>query len=445
MNLNYKHSIMKKAFHFMLCLIAIICMGVTCKKQKAGIIPPPPGDTGLVNTSHLDYLYTPVTFSTGTNAAGIYIYAEAPDYHVVGDADEGFTCVDDVARAAQVYLRSDKFYSDTSVQAKAFNLIKFILEMQSDNGYFYNFLFPDNQINKKGGTSINNPNWWSWRALYTLTEAGPLVKNKNPELSVKMDAAVDKLIRKIKADIVNIPQTTKVVSGMKVPEWLPAGSGTDQAAILILGLIPYCTATNDTILTAYVKELAEGIALMQQGDAAHFPYSVFLSWENTWHAYACDQAYALLKAGTFLNDDQYTAKGLAEVDNFYPWLLQNGIKSSFEVAKNSNLLQLVSEKNFEQIAYGIRPMVFAAAEAFRLTGQEKYADIAGHFAAWFLGANVASENMYSLSTGRCYDGIQSVADINRNSGAESTIEALLALQRVEIYPEIKKALNKYKK
>ena len=36
--------------------------------------------------------------------------------------------------------------------------------------------------------------------------------------------------------------------------------------------------------------------------------------------------------------------------------------------------------------------------------------------------------MYDPATGRCYDGINSPVDINRNSGAESTIEALLALQ-----------------
>lgn len=432
---------MKKEIQIILCLCALGCMSIICKRQHDSN----PKDTSLVNTNHLDYLFTPVTFSTGIKAAGIFIYAEAPDYHVVGDIDEGFTCVDDVARAAQVYLRSNKFSSDTAVQTKTFNLIRFILEMQSDNGYFYNFLFPDNIINKTGRTSINNPEWWSWRALYTLTEAGPIVKTKDIQLSDKIDMAVNKLVVKIKTDLVNIPQTTKVVSGITVPQWLPAGSGTDQAALLILGLIPYCTATNDAVLTAYVKKLADGISLMQQGDATNYPYGCFLSWENTWHAYGSDQAYALFKAGVFLNDAGYTAKALSEVDNFYPWLLQNGMKSSFVVTKNAGQVQLVSEKSFDQIAYGIRPMVFAAIEAYKLTGQEKYADIAGHLAAWFFGANAASKNMYSVTTGRCYDGITSPGNININSGAESTIEALLAMQRVESYPAVIAALNKYKK
>ena len=88
-------------------------MSVNCKKQTTTVPLIPPIVISLVNTTHLDYLYTPVTFTTGTNAAGIYIYSEAPDYHLVGAAGEGFTSIDDVARAVQVYIRSNKFSSDT--------------------------------------------------------------------------------------------------------------------------------------------------------------------------------------------------------------------------------------------------------------------------------------------------------------------------------------------
>lgn len=435
---------MKREIQFIFCLCAISCMA-TCKKQQQGTTLPPPKSTSYVNTNHLDYLYTPVNFPTGTHAAGVFIYAEAPDYHLVGAGDEGYACVDDVARAALVYLRSSGFSTDTAMQSKASNLVRFILEMQSANGYFYNFILPGPQINTSGPTSVNTPQWWSWRALQTLTEAGPIIKARDAALSAKIDVAIGKLVAAIKTDLVNLPQTTKVVNGITVPEWLPAGSGTDQAALLILGLIPYCTATNDAVLTAYVRKLADGISMMQQGDASHFPYGAFLSWENTWHAYGNDQAYALFKAGAFLNDPGYTAKAMAEVDNFYPWLLRNGMKSSFVVSATSGSVQLVSEKSYEQIAYGIRPMVFAAVEAYKITGQDKYADLAGHLCAWFLGANETGKNMYSVTTGRCYDAISSAGTINVNSGAESTIEALFSLQRVESYPAVLTALNKYKK
>ena len=72
-------------------------------------------------------------------------------------------------------------------------------------------------------------------------------------------------------------------------------------------------------------------------------------------------------------------------------------------------------------------MIFAAIEAYRLTGKSKYADIAGHLSAWFFGANDVGKNMYSLTTGRCFDGLSSPTSININSGAESTIEALLSM------------------
>lgn len=435
---------MKRELLFLFVLCAFSCMAVTCKK-KSNTLSPSPADSSLVNTMHIDYLYTPFKTPAGVNVAGVYIYSEAPDYHLVGDTDEGFTCVDDVSRALQVYLRNEKFASDTAIQHKVYNLVRFILEMQSSNGYFYNFRFTDLTINTSGSTSINNPNWWSWRALYALSEAVPVIKTKDIQLAEKMEISIDNLVKRIKTDLVYIPNDTAMVGGIIIPKWLPVGSGTDQAAIIILGLIPYAIANNDTEIKVYIRKLADGIAMMQQGDASHFPYSCILSWENTWHAYAGDQAYALLKAGAFLGDQTYTTKGMAQVDNFYPWLLQNAMKSSFVVESNGSEIRLTSERSYEQIAYGIRPMVTAAAEAYQLTNDQKYADLAGHLAAWFLGANDAQKVMYSVTTGRCYDGIQSSSAVNTNSGAESTIEALLTMEVVEQYPAVKAALNKYKK
>ncbi len=446
MSSEFNFNEMKKKIIVVICCLYAICANLTAcsKKSASSSVPPVVTDTSLVNTGHLDHLYTPVTFPDNVQAAGVYIYSQYPDYHLVEASGEGFACVDDVSRAALVYLRSSKFSSDTATQSKLYNLIQFILEMQSPNGYFYNFLFTGNTINTTGPTSVNSPNWWSWRALETLTEAAPIIKNKNAPLYSKMNLAINNLIAQIKVDLVGLPKVTTVVNGITVPEWLPAGSGTDQSAVLILGLINYCITTSDTVVSAYIKKLADGIALMQQGDVTHFPYSAFLSWENTWHAYGNAQAYALMRAGIFLNNTQYTTQAMAEVDNFYSWLLQNGFLVSFTINDSAGINQILTENSYDQIAYGIEPMVFAAAEAYQETGQAKYADLAGHLAAWFLGANNAGINMYFVSTGICYDGL-SASGPNLNSGAESTIEALLTLEKVEKDPVIKAALNKYKK
>jgi hypothetical protein len=48
--------------------------------------------------------------------------------------------------------------------------------------------------------------------------------------------------------------------------------------------------------------------------------------------------------------------------------------------------------------------------------------------------------MYDSTTGRCFDGIRDSANVNRNSGAESTIEALFTLTEIAKYPEAVKYL-----
>jgi len=63
-----------------------------------------------------------------------------------------------------------------------------------------------------------------------------------------------------------------------------------------------------------------------------------------------------------------------------------------------------------------------------VTGEEKYLKRAEKIATWFTGKNIANQQMYDQATGRCFDGIVSETKVNMNSGAESTIEALLSLQ-----------------
>ncbi|CAN5788564.1 hypothetical protein BH10BAC3_BH10BAC3_25160 [soil metagenome] len=426
----------------------VFLMAAACKKQSDSvvIIPPPPPPVvvaaSILNTAHLEKLAVQVVFPNGEKAEGIYIYSDAPNYTPVIAGGEGFTCVDDVARVVLFYLRSSKFSSDTLIQKKVYGLLRFILNMQSGNGYFYNFLQQGNVINKAGITSINQPKWWSWRALQALTEAVPVITTTNALLADQANAAVIKLVNVIKQDLVNIPLTTNEINGIDVPQWLPEGA--DQAATMILGLLPYCKATNDVAILNYIRKLAEGIILMQHGDATHFPYSSFLSSGNTWHAYGNEQATAIFKTGMFLNDTSYTNRAMAEVNNFYPWLINNGFKNAFDVSFSNHVFTPLNAKEFEQIAYGIRPMVFAAIDAYTITNDEKYADMAGHLAAWFLGKNSAATNMFSINTGRCFDGINAGNNVNKNSGAESTIEALLTMQRVNNYPSVKAAMDKYK-
>jgi hypothetical protein len=92
-------------------------------------------------------------------------------------------------------------------------------------------------------------------------------------------------------------------------------------------------------------------------------------------------------------------------------------------------------KKYPQIAYGISPMILASVEAYHITKSNKYAVLAGELGSWFFGNNVANIIMYNTTTGRIFDGIDSESKFNNNSGAESTIEALLSIQAIETSPK----------
>jgi hypothetical protein len=90
----------------------------------------------------------------------------------------------------------------------------------------------------------------------------------------------------------------------------------------------------------------------------------------------------------------------------------------------------------EQIAYGTNMLVQTYASLYRATGDEHYARYAGLSASWYYGNNMAHVQMYDPETGRVLDGINGPASwrVNRNSGAESTIEGLMSLLAIADMP-----------
>ena len=157
----------------------------------------------------------------------------------------------------------------------------------------------------------------------------------------------------------------------------------------------------------------------------------FLSWENRWHAYGNLQSYALLKAGKLLDNDRYIKAALFEIDNFYTYLSKGNFVSDLEFNMANNEITIIKSQKYAQIAYGIRPIIYACTEAFKQTGKLKYKTMAIEWLNWFNGKNIASAKMYNKTNGRCFDGIISRSEINKNSGAESTIEALLSIIEIK--------------
>jgi hypothetical protein len=378
---------------------------------------------------HFDHLVTETSVD-GVPVDVVNIYSLAPDYTYAAEPQEGYACVDDAARAIILLSVSLEREADDKKLHQLKLLIAFVLRMQNENGYFNNFIWPNGSINITDKTSLAELNWWSLRALWGL-EAGLRILPKDSDLSRQTLLATDRLVANLKRDLKVKPRVTQHKEGLDVPNWLPMGSGADQAAVAIIALLRYYDRTHDDKVLNIITAMADGVMLMQAGDARHFPYGAHLSWRNEWHAWGSDQAYALLLAGQRLGRPDYVQGGLLEVDHFYPYVIRRGYLSTLNVRKVGDQYLAIRQERFPQIAYGIRPMVYAAIEAYRITGKQRYLATALHVASWLTGTNDAHQAMYDPASGRIFDGIGSGAKVNRNSGAESTVEGLLALQDLE--------------
>lgn len=368
---------------------------------------------------HFDHLYAERDLN-GERVGIVHIYSEAPDYRFAIEPREGYSCVDDVARGIVLLAAGNP---DAKRRRQIEMLTRFVLQMQADNGYFHNFLWGDGRINRDYRTSLAELNWWSLRALWGLEAALP---HLSPATAARARTAADRLVANLKRDLPVTAKGTKTVEGLTVPTWLPLESGADAGSTALLGLLPHWQRTQDSATRALIGRIGDGLVAMQAGDARRFPHGAFLSWENRWHAWGNAQAYALLRAGKVLGRPDFTASALREVDHFYPYLLRTGMRSAFALRRDGQGYKAYDAQRFPQIAYGIAPMVLAATEAHRQTGEPRYRALAQRLGSWFTGSNPARRVMLDPVTGRGYDGIIAPGRINPNAGAESTIEGLFA-------------------
>ncbi|WP_404334453.1 hypothetical protein AB2M62_13305 [Sphingomonas sp. MMS12-HWE2-04] len=380
-----------------------------------------------ITLAHFDHLFAEADVG-GERVGVVNIYSTAPDFAFAIEPREGYACVDDVARAIVLLA------ADPDPDARRLHQIelmtRFLVQMQADNGYFHNFIWAGGQINRTYRTSLAELNWWSLRALWGLEAALRRLPAGSPT-AVRARAAADRVVANLKHDLPLDRRAVETVEGVPVPTWLPFGAGADAASTAILGLLPHYQRTRDAGTRALVARLGEGLVQMQAGDARSFPHGAHLSWRNQWHGWGNAQAYALLRAGAALGRRDFTASALREVDLFYPYLLEHGMLSSFTLRRMAGQAEAAEVQRFPQIAYGISPMVLAATEAYRQTGQVRYRDIARRLGAWLSGANDAGVPVYDPASGRVHDGINGPGSINPNSGAESTIEGLLALRALD--------------
>lgn len=391
------------------------------------VVQATPQQQTIVNLDHLRFLTEPVNLA-GQEAAIVHIYSEHPEYEWVDAAGEGIAALDDVARAALVYLWHYEQTGDETSLELARRCLNFTLYMQLDDGSFYNFVLDrEGTINIEGPTSYKSLGWWAMRGLWALAEGYRIFDTIDPIYANRLQAAYQLTEAALAVNMDNYGQFSQL-HNFSIPSWIPGGA-TDVSSIMLLALTAYYRTNPNPTTQALIEHIADGIAAYRLGDSDTYPFGMHPVTTNApgyWHAWGSRQVHALAEAGAALNREDWIASAAEAANTF--WMRQ----LVFERIREIGILP----RHRGQIAYGTNVMVQSYMALYRATSEDKYARYAGLAASWFFGNNIAGVPMYDPETGRGFDGIEGRATwrVNMNAGAESTIEALMALLAVHEDP-----------
>jgi len=407
-----------------------------------------------INLAHLDFLHATVPYTTsipghattdlGTPLDTWWVYANynksdgsytqtgGGDYHPITNTyGQGAFDTDDVARAAVAYLAHYRYYGDQHSLQYARGALRFVMYMQTTSGpnagNFVLWMQPDGTLNPTP-TPPDSPNpadagasYWLARSLWALGEGYAAFRAVDPAFAGALAARMDLAMGALDGELVG-PQYGQyyTLHGYKTPKWL-ISDGADASSEALLGLAAYYGATRSAEAGKLATALGSGIAGYQFGSARDWPWQALLPWARSvsdWHAWGAHMANSLAVAGPLLGHSDWVAAAERDATLF---------ETHQQVAFGPVNGLLPAPDDVGQLAYGAETTTDGLLAVGRATGRRVYRQLAGLAAAWFIGNNPAGVAMYQPDSGVIYDGINGDGTVNRNSGAESTIEGLLAL------------------
>ncbi|HUP65084.1 MAG TPA: glycosyltransferase family 4 protein [Thermoanaerobaculia bacterium] len=193
-------------------------------------------------------------------------------------------------------------------------------------------------------------------------------------------------------------------------------------AFTLLGVEGYLQAfEGDRNVQAAGRAIAERLlGLFRQTDRPDWPWC-----ENRVTYCNARLPQALIATGSWTGDAVMTATGLRSLE----WLttIQRSDDGYFApVGTNGFFQRGMPAAVFDQQPVEACATVSACMQAFRVTGDHRWAEQARRAFTWFLGQNQLQQSLFDPSTGGCRDALH--ADrVNENQGAESSLSFLLAL------------------
>ncbi|MEA2065771.1 MAG: hypothetical protein U9O65_01505 [Thermotogota bacterium] len=362
-------------------------------------------------TTHLEFLRD--EFKINDNSYWAYwIYADRlPDgsYRHVEAVGEGVTCVDDVARAGIFYLRNIEIGINTELSIeRSKEIFEFLFAMQRNDGSFYNFITSDGEYNRCGPTSRPGPNWWSVRALWTLAKGANVFYEIDEKLSFELLERAKRTFSLLNKNLEN-----GLLDGY-----------TDISSVMLLGVCELAKYENNAEYIAVINEIAK--AIVKKADNNYWEdFGLFDEGKDNfnWHGWGSRHIEALVESYLLTGNQDYLRYAERSARRLFTFIITFGPVYSV----GENLVE------FPKIAYAAECMVNSAVRLYEVTGIENYGIFAALMASWFKGFNELGRPMFG-ENGEGFDGLEPTHR-NLNSGAESTISALLTIQSIHLMSE----------
>jgi hypothetical protein len=318
--------------------------------------------------------------AAGERALAVAVYADAVNA-TVGAREagyEGVACVDDAARALEVYCDIWDATRLPWVLLRCEGLLDFILYMQEPDGRWVNFVLDWNGTpNREGRTSIAGGGFWQSRALAALARASRTLGDERVQPALRRG-------------LPHIVEATEVPSDVRALHVMTALSLMD-------GAVDH--AWHDRLIT-WCEEIIscrDGDILMNAAAEGGRP-----------HLWGHIQEGVLADAGARLGRDDLIAAACRSADG----LFREVVTRSFDLPRTQ--------------PYDVASVVYSLTRLGAVTGQADYLVLAAEARAWFDGRNPAGRPVYDRAAGRVGDGLDGVT-VSMHSGAESNIVAAQAL------------------
>lgn len=303
---------------------------------------------------------------------------------VMPNRKEGY-CTDDNSRALLLSVLAWKQGKYPEVLRLMSVYLSFIHYMQTEDGYFHNFMRYDKQIVIDGGSE--DAYGRTLMALGYLVEYGP---------SAQFIRTAEEIFLKA------VPCMNELISLRGMANSLIGLCIFVRSHINDEALLQRVTMLGDKLIQEYKRYAEDDWCWFEEVltyDNAIMPLALL-------HAYAVtrqeDYLQTALESITFLESKVFHGDVLYPVGN-NGWCSKGG-----------------STALFDQQPLDVMAMVLCYQQAYYVTGDRTFLHKLTRSWQWFLGDNVLQLPLYDETTGGCADGLQEDR-VNENQGAESTI------------------------